>query len=84
MSENRYDKNAYFEKRDKLMKSLPEPEKSVYQYFRMVEKKNMLQYGKLIVDGISPLEVTAEHFNLEIEEVRQICLRALKKLNDMM
>lgn len=80
---NDYEKNAYFERRDQLIKRLPEPEKSVYGHFRQVETTNLREYGKLLVRGKSPTELTAEHFMMSIEETKQICLSATSKLSEL-
>lgn len=84
MVQKEYEKDAYFEMRDKLIRSLPEPEKSIYNYFRMTEKKNMMSHGRLVVDGVSPIEKTAEHFMMDVAEVKKICLMAINKINRMM
>lgn len=73
-------KEEYFQKRDRMIKSLPEPERSVYGYFREVETTNLSEHGKLVVDGKTPIEVTADHFNLDVTETKRICLRAVNKL----
>ncbi|WP_280770910.1 hypothetical protein [Salipaludibacillus daqingensis] len=78
-----YEKDAYFERRDQLIKKLSEPEKSIYGYFRQVEKSNMKEYGKLIVDGKSPIAFTADHFMMSTEEIKQVCLSATTKLNEL-
>lgn len=78
-----YEKDAYFERRDQLIKRLPEPEKSVYGHFRQVETSNLRDYGKLLVEGKSPIQLTAEHFMMSIEETKQICLSATSKLKEL-
>ncbi len=78
-----YDKDAYFERRDQLIKRLPEPEKSVFGYFRQVEMSNLRDYGKLLVNGKSPVDLTAEHFMMSVVETKQVCLSATTKLNEL-
>ncbi|MBU9713113.1 hypothetical protein [Evansella tamaricis] len=80
---DQYEKDAYFELRDKLIKRLPEPEKSVYSHFRKLEKENLKKQGRLIVNGRSAIESTAEHFMMEISEVKAICLRATNQLKEL-
>ncbi|MDQ0256807.1 hypothetical protein J2S74_004229 [Evansella vedderi] len=75
-------KDTYFQKRDRLIKSLPEPERSVYGYFRQVEKANLEEHGKLVVNGKTPMDLTAEHFNMELQETKQCCLRAVNILKE--
>lgn len=78
--DNSDEKEEYFKSRDKWMNSLPEPEKSIYKYFRLVEKSNLNMHGRLIVDGKSPVQTTAEHFKLTEAEVRKVCLHAVHLL----
>ncbi|PYZ95090.1 hypothetical protein CR194_06135 [Salipaludibacillus keqinensis] len=78
-----YEKEAYFELRDKLIKRLPEPEKSVYRYFRGIEKTNLERTGRLVVDGKTPVESTAEHFQMTIEETKDVCRSASLKLQEL-
>ncbi|MFA9555768.1 hypothetical protein ACERII_00470 [Evansella sp. AB-rgal1] len=80
----KYEKDFYFEQRDKLIKKLPEPEKSVFLYFRKVEKAHLEQHGRLIVNGKTPIKVTAEHFMMSEGETKKVCLRATILLKEMM
>ncbi|WP_416150498.1 hypothetical protein ACM26V_05870 [Salipaludibacillus sp. HK11] len=75
-----FNKDSYFEQRDQLIKRLPEPEKSVFRYFREVEESNLRQYGRLTVHQRTPIMITAEHFMMTEEETKQICLSASNKL----
>lgn len=77
------DKDYYFELRDKLIKRLPEPEKSIYSHFRQVEKTNLHRNGRLIVDGKSPTQLTADHFMMEEEEIKKTCLNAIRLLKNL-
>lgn len=77
------EKDGYFQFKDKLIKSLPEPERSVYTFFRQTEERNLKESGRLIVNGKSPVELTAEHFKLSRKETNDICLSASLKLKDM-
>lgn len=77
---NNYDKDFYFELKDRLIKKLPEPEKSIYAYFRQVEKSNLREAGKLVINGKTPVQSTADHFMMEEEEIKKICRQASLKL----
>ncbi|MBU9720639.1 MULTISPECIES: hypothetical protein [Bacillaceae] len=79
-----YEKDAYFERKDKLIRRLPEPEKSVYRYFREAEINNLQEHGRLIVNGKSPIKQTADHFMMETQDVKKILLSATNQLKELM
>ncbi|MDG5788427.1 hypothetical protein QA612_13135 [Evansella sp. AB-P1] len=79
-----YDKDAYFQLRDKMIRRLPEPERSVFQYFRKIERRNLADHGKLVINGKSPIQETAEYFMLDVSETKKICLRATNMIKDLL
>lgn len=74
----------YFKLKDEMIPLLPEPEKTVYKTFRLVEKEFSTFYGSLIVNGKNAVQETAERLKMSEGEVKQFTLSASKKLQQML
>lgn len=78
------EKDNYFKLKDEMIPLLPEPEKTVYKTFRLVEKEFKTFHGSLIVEGKNAIQETASRLNMSEGEVKQYTLSASKKLQQLL